>query len=385
MDYSLKLRALEQANLRRKVHCFESPQEAHCVVDGRPMLLFASNSYLGLAHDATIKKRVCAALEKYGHAAGGSRLTTGTCRLHTELEHVLAKFKGTESALLFNCGYMANVGTLSALTDAHSVIFSDALNHASIIDGCRMSRASCVVYAHTDMDDLRAKIRHIRPETGIVVTDSVFSMDGDIAPLPSLVQICREHGLRLMVDDAHATGVLGATGRGSAEHFGLEHDAVDIIMGTLSKALASEGGFIAGKQELCEYLQNTARPFIYSTALSPATIAAALGGIEHLCQQPETLAMLQNNVRYFTEQCHAHGLGNMIRGKGETPIIPIIIGDEGQAHKVSQQLFDRGLFVPCIRYPTVKKGEARLRFTLMASHTHEDMDYAVHALKDILL
>ncbi|MDR2489233.1 MAG: 8-amino-7-oxononanoate synthase [Desulfovibrio sp.] len=377
MDIAGRLQTLRDSALYRVCPEFSAAQDRETVVDGKRMLLFSSNNYLGLASNSAIKEQAIAAVREYGVGSGGSRLTTGTSILHRRLESLLAEFKGSEAALLFGCGYMANVAALSSLTTERDIIFSDALNHASIIDGCRMSRAKTVVYAHSDADDLTAAIRRCRPRSGLVVTDGVFSMDGDIARLPELVQICREHHLRLMVDDAHATGVIGATGRGSLEHFGLRRDDVDIVMGTLSKAAAAEGGFICGMQSLREYMINTARPFIFSTAPAPAVAAAAAGSIAHIRDHPEDVRHLRENVRYMLDALNAAG----IPARSESAIIPLHVGDEDAALRISNDLRAMGVFVPCIRYPTVGKGEARLRLTLMATHTRDDMDYAAQCLR----
>ena len=380
MDINQKLKELKENNLYRTLNILSAPQEKNTVINGRQVLLFSSNNYLGLANNAAIKKKAAEAAERYGVGSGGSRLTTGNYDLHMRLERLLSEFKQSDAAVVFNCGYMANVGTVSSLCKEGDVIFSDAYNHASIIDGCRLSKAKTVVYAHKDIDDLKDKIDEVRPKGGIIVTDSVFSMDGDIAPLPKLVQIARENGLLLMADDAHATGVIGTFGKGSSEYFGLAKGDVDVLMGTTSKAAASEGGFVCGGEQLCDYLKNAARSFIFSTALSPAVAAAAIGGIEHIIRYPEVVRKLRENIVYFIEKLNENG----INAKSETAIIPIIIGDELRAKKASEALFEQGVFVPCIRYPTVEKGRARLRFTLMSTHTRGDIDYAVGCLTRVL-
>lgn len=320
------------------------------------------------------------ALEEFGTGSGGSRLVTGNMTPHMQLESALAAFKGSESALAFTSGYTANVGVISALCHKDTVIFSDALNHASIIDGCRLARGLTVVYAHNDMDDLQKKIRQLRPRQGFIITDGVFSMDGDLARLPELAHIARRHGLTLIVDDAHATGVLGATGRGTLEHFGLSHEDVPIVTGTLSKAIPSEGGFVCGSQSLCELLRNTARPFIFTTAPSPVVVAAAAAGIEHIAAHPELVRHLQNNVAYFTRKLAEQGMSV----PRESPIIPIMVGEEEKAARAAEALLALGVFAPCIRYPTVPKGQARLRLTVMAAHTRNDLDHAASSLRRAL-
>lgn len=380
MDFAAALAEIKNANLYRSFRTLSTAQGREAVVDGRRVLLFSSNSYLGLADEPEIARKCKEAVERYGVGSGGSRLTTGNMTPHMELERHLAAFKGTESGLAFSSGYMANLGAIPALSDKDGVIFSDALNHASIIDGCRLSRAKTVVYAHNDMDDLVSKIRDARPKKGMIVTDGVFSMDGDMARLPELVRIKERHGLLLMVDDAHATGVLGRSGRGSLEHFGLDSRAVDVLMGTLSKAIPSEGGFICGSEELCDYLKNAARSFMYTTAPSPAAVAAAAAGVEYVRNHPQRVRRLQDNASYFSARLCEMGMPS----SGETPIFPVVVGEEEAAGWASEELFKLGVFVPCIRYPTVAKGKARLRFTLMATHTRDDMDYAISCLKRAL-
>ena len=377
--YAKKLEALRQANLYRKRNVFDGPQSPETTINGAPYLLFASNSYLGLNNDAAIRARAMNALERFGAGAGGSRLTTGTSALHVELESMLASFKGSEAALVFSSGYTANVGLLSALCGAGDVIYSDALNHASIIDGCRLSKATIIPFAHNDMADLHRTIVQRGGQPGIIVTEGVFSMDGDMAPLPELLRISQENGLLLVVDDAHGTGTVGKTGRGSLEYFGLPFEDHLVVVGTLSKALASEGGFVCGSAVLCEYLRNTARSHIFSTALSPVAVAAALGAIEHIQGNAGVVQTLQDNVRYFCELLEGIGLPS----HSATAIQPVHVGEEGAAVGASEALLGKGVFVPCIRYPTVKKGEARLRFSLMASHTHTQMEYAVSCLADV--
>ena len=374
--YAEKLEALRQANLYRKRNVFDGPQSPETTINGAPYLLFASNSYLGLSNDAGIRARAMNALERFGVGAGGSRLTTGTSALHVELESLLASFKGSESALVFSSGYTANVGLLSTLCGAGDVILSDALNHASIIDGCRLSKATVIPFAHNDIADLQCKISQTGGRPGLIVTEGLFSMDGDMAPLPELLRISRENGLLLVVDDAHGTGTVGQTGRGSLEHFALPFEEHLVVVGTLSKALASEGGFVCGSAVLCDYLRNTARSHIFSTALSPVAVAAALGAVEHIQGNAGVVRTLHENVRYFCELLEGIGLPS----HSATAIQPVHVGDEGAAAIASEALLRRGVFVPCIRYPTVKKGQARLRFSLMASHTRAQMEYAVSCL-----
>lgn len=294
-----------------------------------------------------------------------------------ELEQAIAAFKNREAALVFNTGYMTNVGILSALTQKGDIIYSDQLNHASIIDGCRLSKADLVVYRHNDMDDLEEKIKAHPEKRGIIVSDGVFSMDGDIVNLPRLTELAGRYGLLSMIDEAHATGVIGATGRGTEEYYGME-GSVDVLMGTLSKAVGGEGGFVCGSRSLIEYLVNKARSFIFSTALSPVSMAADLEGLRLIMEQPERVQKLQENIRFCCAALNARG----IDAASETAIIPIIIGGEARAMRVMELLKERGYYISAIRYPTVAKGSARLRLALMSSHTREDLEGLADALKE---
>ena len=304
--FNEKLDRIKNDGLYRKMRHLQSPQGPHVKIDGKDYLLLSSNSYLGLCADDRLKQAALAAVEKYGIASGGSRMTTGSYKIHQELEEAIATFKETETALVFNTGYMANVGAISAIADKNWVIFSDRLNHASIVDGCRLSRAEVVVYDHCDAADLARKVRDYPGRDALIVTDGLFSVDGDIAPLPALVEIARKNNILLMVDDAHATGVLGPNGGGTADYFGLSGQ-IDISMGTLSKALASEGGFIAGKRSLIDYLINSARSFIFSTALSPAMIAVSLKALEIVRTEPERRQTLRTNAAWFRTELRTAG------------------------------------------------------------------------------
>lgn len=372
-----ELLQLKNGSLFRKMTVFDSAQTAVVTVEGKKQHLFSSNSYLDLSSEPRIKKYAGRILNEYGAGSGGSRLTTGTTRIHMELEQAIAAFKSREAALVFNTGYMANVGILSALTQKGDIIYSDQLNHASIIDGCRLSKADLVVYRHNDMDDLEEKIKAHPGKRGIIVSDGVFSMDGDIVNLPRLTELAGRYGLLSMIDEAHATGVIGATGRGTEEYFGME-GSVDVLMGTLSKAVGGEGGFVCGSRSLIEYLVNKARSFIFSTALSPVSMAADLEGLRLIMEQPERVQKLQENIRFCCAALNARG----IDAASETAIIPIIIGGEARAMRVMELLKERGYYISAIRYPTVAKGSARLRLALMSSHTHEDLEGLADALKE---
>ena len=378
--FEKKLEDIKARGLYRRMRYLESPQESHVRMDGRDFILLSSNSYLGLCHDERLRRAAVEAVEKYGVGSGGSRLTTGSYEIHRQLEEAIAAFKGTEAALIFNTGYMANVGTISALADKEWVIFSDGLNHASIIDGCRLSGAETIVYDHVDMADLERKIKtHHRGRPALIVTDGLFSVDGDIAPLPDIVAIAQAHGIMVMVDDAHATGVLGPNGGGTTDLFGL-HGAVDIQLGTLSKALAGEGGFVAAKRVLIEYLINRARSFIFSTALSPVTIAVALEALDVIRHEPEARERLLANALWFQDRLRAAGFKVM---ESRTPIISLVIGEAEAAVLFSGQLYDRGIFVTAIRPPTVAPGTSRLRISIMATHTRADLERALNDIEAV--
>ena len=377
--FSEKLDQIKKNGLYRKMRHLQTPQGPHIKIDGKDYLLLSSNSYLGLCNDARLKQAALDAIEKYGVASGGSRLTTGSYEIHQKLEEEIAAFKGTEAALLFNTGYMANVGTISSLADKSWVIFSDRLNHASIIDGCRLSKAEIVVYDHCDTADLARKVRGYHNRQALIVTDGLFSVDGDVAPLPALVEIAQKNNILLMVDDAHATGVLGLSGGGTADYFGLS-DQIDIQMGTLSKALASEGGFIAGKRSLIDYLANTARSFIFSTALSPAMIAVSLKALEIVRTEPQRRETLRANTAWFRAKLRA---ASFDVPENEAPIISIILGQPDLAVNFSDKLTKRNIFVSAIRPPTVPPGTSRLRISMMATHSRDDLKQALNCIAEI--
>ena len=366
--FAEELAQLKEKSLYRKMRILASAQSKYVNIGGKQILMLASNSYLDLADDARVKKAAADAALLWGAGSGGSRLTTGNILLHEALENKLAQFKGTEAALLFNTGYMANVGIISALCDSESVIFSDEYNHASIIDGARLSKARIIVYKHNDMQDLEAKLNSTNYRKGIIVSDAVFSMDGDIVNLPRLVELGTKYHLLTMIDEAHATGVIGATGHGAVEYFGGEY-VPDIIMGTLSKSLGAEGGFACADKTIIEYLKNKARSFIFATSQAPAAVGAALKALEILEQEPQRTQKLQHNAAYFLDCLHKEG----VAAESPTAIIPIIIGDEAAALKAADELLADGCLVSAIRYPTVAKGTARLRVALMSSHTEEEL------------
>lgn len=377
--FDKRLRQIKEAGLYRRMRYMQSQQSAHVLIDGEDHLMMSSNSYLGVCSDERLKQAAQEAIEKFGTGSGGSRLTTGSYEIHKKLEEEIAAFKGTEAALIFNTGYMANIGVISAIADKSWVIFSDRLNHASIIDGCRLSGAEIVVYEHGDMVDLEQKAEKYRGKRGLLVSDGLFSMDGDIAPVPELVDIARRYDLLLMVDDAHATGVLGENGGGVADYFGLT-DGIDIMMGTFSKALASEGGFVAGSQSLIDYLVNRARSFIFSTALSPASIAVSLAALKIVQTEPQARKTLQNNARWFRQELCAAGFNVQDH---PTQIISVILGRPEAAVAFSERLLEKRIFVSAIRPPTVPAGTSRLRINIMATHATEELARANFAIQKI--
>lgn len=347
--------------------------------DNKEYLMMASNNYLGLTFDERVIEGAIKGAQQYGTGSGGSRLVSGTFPLFTDLERELAKFKNTEKALVFNTGYMANVGTISAIADKNTIIFSDALNHASIIDGCRLSRGSVKAYNHCDVDELKYLLKEVERNTRkLIVTDGVFSMDGDIAPLDKLYELSREYNALLMVDDAHATGTIGS-GHGTAAYYGLEKE-VDIQLGTLSKSLGSVGGYVAANSTIIDYLVNMSRSFIFSTALSPADIGAALAALHVLESDTSVLRRLQNNVNYMADCLNSIG----IYATNDTPIFPILIGSNEDTLTVSNYLYNAGIIGTAIRPPTVPVGESRIRLTVTAAHNKEQIDYVCQSLHNAL-
>lgn len=371
---------ITEAGLYRKLHEVTSAPGPRIVIDGRPCLQMASNDYLGYCSHPAIKKAAQKAVSVWGVGAGSSRLISGNNCLFEEVEKRLANLKKTEAALVFSTGYMANIGLLSTIGEHGDVIYSDELNHASIIDGCRMSRAHVEIFPHKDTEMLESLLKQgQRFRRRIIVTDGVFSMDGDIAPLPRLVELAEQYAALIVVDDAHATGVLGSRGAGTAEHFGLEGKC-DIIMGTLGKALGCFGAFVAGSHELRELLVNRARAFIFTTALTPAVMASSQEALKLLEQEPERRIALWENVRLFKEGLTQRGFNTL---DSETPIIPILVGDARLAVSISESLFHEGLFIQAIRPPTVPEGSSRLRITVSAVHTQEDLRWALEVLERV--
>ena len=373
--------AIEAAGLARTCRTLDAATGPTATLAGSPtpLVVLASNDYLDLARDPRVTAAAAEAVRKWGAGSGGSRLVTGTQPPHVALERHLARFKGTEAAIVFGTGYMANVGTIQALVKKGDAILSDELNHASIIDGCRLSGADVIVYRHNDMSDLERKLAGCREHRRrLVVSDAVFSMDGDCLDLPRFLEICRRHDAFSMVDEAHATGVMGRTGRGLVEHFGCGHP--DVTLGTLSKALGSEGGFVCGSQVLVDYLRNRARSFIFSTAPGAANAAAADAALSVLESNPGRVETLRGKVAFFVGELARLG----IAVKTDSAIVPIVVGDERKAVAASARLAEQGFLISAIRYPTVAKGSARLRVAVMSSHAASDLARAAQTIADVL-
>lgn len=377
-NFRAQLEAKEKEQNKRSIKVYEPIDAVSVKRNNQEFIMMASNNYLGLTHDLRVQQAAKYAVEQYGTGSGGARLTSGTFPLFNELELGIADFKHTEQALVFNTGYMANVGTITALMNKNSIIISDELNHASIIDGCRLSGARIERYNHKDIEHAEHILKNYKSSHKMIITDGVFSMDGDIAPLDKLYELGKEYNALLMVDDAHSTGVLG-NGRGTAHHFGLTD--VDVQLGTLSKALGSVGGYVAGRKELIEYLVNYSRSFIFSTALSPADIGAALEALTIVKNEPLVVEQLNENTAYMANKLQSMG----IECDDETPIFPIIVGDNERALSLAYELELRGIIITAIRPPTVPVGESRLRMTVTAAHSQEQLDYVANTLRDLLV
>jgi 8-amino-7-oxononanoate synthase len=364
-----RLEELRESGLHRRLRLVESPQGPRVLLDGKEVLLLCSNDYLGLADRAEVRDAAAQAALRWGAGAGASRLISGNMEPHSRLEEALAAFKGYEAALLFGSGYLANLGAISALAGRGAVVFSDELNHASIVDGCRLARAETRVYRHGDAEHLAWGLREAAGRAALIVTDGVFSMDGDVAPLDKLVRLAREHGCRLMVDEAHATGALGPGGRGSVAAAGLS-DEVDLIVGTLGKALGSYGAYVCASAELREYLLNTARSFVFSTALPPPSLAAATAALRLLEEEPGMVERLNANAVALREGLRAEGL---TPGGEQSQIVPLEVGEARATMALCEQLLARGVFAQGIRPPTVPAGSSRLRFSVMATHEEAEL------------
>jgi 8-amino-7-oxononanoate synthase len=371
---------IKNAGLYRELKVVGNAQDTHIEIEGKTFLSFCSNNYLGLANNPSVIKAVKNAVEEYGWGAGASRLVSGNMSLHESLEDEISRFKGKEAALVFPTGYMANLGAISSLVSNGDLVICDKLNHASIIDGCRLSGADFRVYAHCDMVKLENVLRKsTKYNRKLIVTDSVFSMDGDLAPLPDIVRIAGKHKAMVMVDEAHGTGVFGENGRGVVEHFNLNKE-VYIVMGTLSKAIGSLGGYVCGDINLINYLRNKARSFMYTTALPPAVCAASIAGIKLIQNDPSLRESLWRNVRFIKEKLKSLNFSII---SSESPIIPILIGDSQKAVDMSNFLYKKGLLIPAIRPPTVPVNSSRLRMTVMSTHTKEDLERLLEVLSEV--
>jgi glycine C-acetyltransferase/8-amino-7-oxononanoate synthase len=364
LDLEARLEELRSSGLHRRLRLINSPQGPRVMLDGRAVLLLCSNNYLGLADHPKVRRAAADAALRWGTSSGASRLISGNMDIHGELERRLAEFKRKDSALLFGSGYLANTGTISALAGRDEVVFSDELNHASIIDGCRLSRAEVFVYRHADTEHLEWGLRKAGSRAALIVTDGVFSMDGDVAPLPELAELARRHRCRLMVDEAHATGCTGPEGRGSVAAAGLTGE-VDVVMGTLGKSLGSYGAYVCGSLELTDYLLNSARPFIFSTAPPPPAVAAASAALGLLDGRPKRVEKLAANAYALRESLAAEGLNP---GGSETQIVPLVVGEADAAMSLCERALAQGVFAQAIRPPTVPAGTCRLRMTAMATH-----------------
>jgi glycine C-acetyltransferase len=369
-----ELDALRAQGLFITIRTLSSPQGAWLTVDGRRVLNLCSNNYLGLANHPRLKEAAQRAIETYGVGPAAVRTIAGTMDLHLELERRLAAFKGVEAAISFQSGFCANLAVIPALVGEEDVIFSDELNHASIIDGCRLSRARIVRYRHGDADDLRRVIRETAGyRRALLVTDGVFSMDGDIAPLDRLADVAEEHNLMLMVDDAHGEGVLGRGGRGIVDHYGL-HGRVDVEVGTMSKAFGVVGGYVAGRGPVVDWLRQRGRPFLFSSAVTPADVAACIAAVDLLEENTDLVDRLWENGRYFKAEMKRLGFDT---GLSETPITPVMLGEAPLAQQFSRRLFEEGVFATAIGFPTVPRGKARIRVMISAAHATADLDQAL--------
>ncbi len=377
-DIAARLEELRERGLYRRLRLIEGPQGPRVLLSGREVLLLCSNDYLGLAADRRVREAAADAALEWGAGAGASRLISGNMQPHLDLEARLAAFKGYQRALLFGSGYLANSGAIAALAGPGETVFSDELNHASIIDGCRLARAETIVYRHNDVDHLESLLRESAGTPALIVTDGVFSMDGDVARLPELLELARRHGARLMVDEAHATGAIGPGGRGAVAAAGLSGE-VDVIVGTLGKALGSYGAYVCASSETVDYLVNRARSFVFSTAPPPPAVGAAHAALEVLESEPERVERLAANARVLREALAAEGLA---ASGSTTQIVPVEVGEAEPTMELCERALERGVFAQGIRPPTVPEGSSRLRFTVMATHVPEDLRHAAHQVGD---
>jgi 8-amino-7-oxononanoate synthase len=376
-----RVRSAKEQNLYLYLQPAEAIDGVYVTIDGRKMLQFASYAYLNLLGHPKIQAAAQAALEEFGTGTHGVRVLAGTTRLHVELEETIARFKGADAALALSSGYVTNLGTIAALLGRNDVVISDKLNHASIVDGCLLSRSKFVRFEHNDMEALEKALGEAPKRSGkLVVVDAVFSMDGDIINLPEVIRLCRKYEAMLMVDEAHSVGVLGETGRGILQHFGLEDsDGIDIKMGTLSKTIPAVGGYVAGRSELITYLKHSIRAFIFSAALPPPVAAAAKASFEVIEEEPERVKALQSNVNYFIKGLQERGFNTL---NSQTPIVPIIAGDDERAWMMAKLSQDQDIFVLPVVSPAVPAGTSRIRANVTAGHTLEEIERAMNVFEE---
>jgi len=375
-----ELDSLKQQNLYRHLRILEDEQKAHTTFDHRSVVNLSSNNYLGLTTHPKLRDKAIKAVEEFGVGSGSVRTIAGTMEIHMELERRLAEFKKVERVVVFQSGFAANAGTVSAVLTKEDVVISDELNHASIIDGCRLSRATIKVFPHKDVDAARKVIKDLpASQRKLLITDGVFSMDGDLGPLSDLCAVAEETGCIMMVDDAHASGVFGKNGRGTLDHFDM-HGRVDIQVGTLSKAIGALGGYVAGNTNLIEFLYHRARPFLFSTSHPPAVAAACIAALDVLMEEPQIIDRLWENTRFFKAGLERLGFNT---GMSESPITPVIAGEGSRAMKLSDRLFEEGVFAQGIAFPTVARDKARVRTIVTATHSREDLQYALDKFEKV--
>lgn len=376
-----KIEDLKKQGVYRKLPVLGGPNEAEIILNGEKVINLSSNNYLGFANHPRLKKAAIEAVEKYGAGAGAVRTIVGNMSIHEELEKLLAEFKREEAVFIYQSGFNCNAGTIQAITEEGDLIISDELNHASIIDGTRLSKADRKIFKHSDMDDLERVLKENRAKykNVLIITDGVFSMDGDIAKLPEIVELAEKYEAMTYVDDAHGSGVLGESGRGTVDHFKL-HGRVDFSIGTLSKAIGVVGGYVAGSSTMYEWLNHRARPVLFSTSLPPAAVGAIMEAVRMLMESTEYTDRLWDNARYFKQKLGTLGFNT---GHSETPITPVIIGDEAKTMEFSRKLLENGVFVSGIVFPTVPRGTGRVRCMVTAGHTKEQLDRAVEAFKKV--
>ena len=371
-----ELDSLREQKLFRQLRILDGEQKAHTSVDHKSVVNLSSNNYLGLTTHPKLREAALKAVKDFGVGTGSVRTIAGTMEMHMELERRLAEFKKVEKVVVFQSGFAANAGPVSAIQSKEDVVISDELNHASIIDGCRLSRATIKVFPHKDVDAARRIIKDLpASQRKLLISDGVFSMDGDLGPLPALCDLAEETGCIMMVDDAHASGVFGKNGRGTIDHFGM-HGRVDIQVGTLSKAIGSLGGYVAGNRNLIEFLYHRARPFLFSTSHPPSVVLSCIAALDVLMEEPEIIERLWDNTRFFKEGLHRLGFNT---GLSESPITPVIAGEGAKAMELSDKLFERGVFAQGIAFPTVARDKARVRTIVTATHTRDELQFALDA------